>query len=67
VGAARDVVCRPATISAEILAGQVVELLQDATTYAQLSRQARQEVEANYSLSITTQNFINIYTEATKT
>jgi glycosyltransferase involved in cell wall biosynthesis len=67
VGAARDVVCRPATISAEILAGQVVELLQDAATYTQLSRQARQEVEANYSLSITTQNFINIYTEATKT
>jgi len=64
VGVARDVVCLPPQTSAEALAAQVIEILSDEARYLELRRQARQTVEATYSLPIATSNFLKIYDEA---
>jgi len=64
VGVARDVACLPPQTSAEALAAQVIEILSDEARYLELRRQARQTVEATYSLPIATSNFLKIYDEA---
>lgn len=63
VGVAREVACLPPQTSAEALAAQVVELFSDETHYQELRRQARQRIEAGYSLMVATQNFLNLYHE----
>lgn len=63
VGVAQTLACRPANSSPEILAQQIVEVLGNESLYPPLSRQARQTVETTYSLPVTTNNFINIYSK----
>jgi len=61
VGVAREVACLPPQTSAEALAAQVVEIFSDEPRYQELRRQARQKIEAEYSLAVATQNFLNLY------
>lgn len=61
VGVVRDVACRPANSSAKVLAAQIVEVLNDEANYQKLCQQARQVAEERYSLSVTTNNFLEIY------
>ncbi len=64
VGVARELACLPPRASAEALAAQVIEVFGDESRYQVLRRQARQIIEAEYSLPVTTRNFLKIYAEA---
>lgn len=64
VGVARELACLPPQASAEALAAQVIEVFGDEARYQALRRQARQIIEAEYSLPVTTHNFLKIYAEA---
>jgi glycosyltransferase involved in cell wall biosynthesis len=66
VGVAAELTCLPAQYSAEALAGQVVEILNDEARYQEMRRRASQTVTTNYSLPVTTANFLRLYTEAKK-
>lgn len=61
VGVARELACLPPQVASDLLAGQVIEMFQDQTRYRHFSRQARQIVEAEFSLPVTTGNFLNVY------
>lgn len=61
VGIAAQVACRPPQTTAEGLAAQVVELLQDQTVYETASRQARHLAVEVFSLAVTTARFEEIY------
>jgi glycosyltransferase involved in cell wall biosynthesis len=63
VGVAREVAALPAQFSAEALAAQVVEVFKDETRYHQMGQQARQTVEARYSLAVVTDTFSTLYQE----
>ncbi|MCL4295341.1 MAG: glycosyltransferase family 4 protein [Anaerolineae bacterium] len=64
VGVALDVACWPPQASAEALAEQVIETLGNASRYQELCRQARQMIEAKYSLPVTTNRFLKVYAVA---
>lgn len=64
VGVVKDVACLPPQTSATALAAQAIEILSDEVRHQELSRQARRCVEAEYSLPVTTRNFLKIYNEA---
>lgn len=64
VGVVPEVACRPPQTSAAALAGQVIEIFNDEFHYQALRRQARQIVEAEYSLPVAANNFLKIYAEA---
>ncbi|GIK40954.1 MAG: hexosyltransferase [Chloroflexota bacterium] len=64
VGIAPEVACLPPQASAEALAEQVIEILGNASGYQELCRQARQIIEAKYSLPVTTSLFLEIYDTA---
>jgi glycosyltransferase involved in cell wall biosynthesis len=63
VGVAREVACLPPQSSADALAAQVVQVFGDVSRYQNLRQQARQIIEATYSLPIATSNFLKIYKE----
>jgi glycosyltransferase involved in cell wall biosynthesis len=67
VGVVRDVACLLPQTSAEALAAQVIEIFRDESRYQELRRQARQIVEAKYSLPVTTNIFLKIYDAALNT
>jgi glycosyltransferase involved in cell wall biosynthesis len=67
VGVVRDVACLLPQTSAEALATQVIEIFRDESRYQELRRQARQIIEAKYSLPVTTNSFLNIYDAALNT
>lgn len=64
VGIAPEVACLPPQASAEALAEQVIEILGNPSRYQELRRQARQLIEAKYSLPVTTSLFLEIYDAA---
>jgi glycosyltransferase involved in cell wall biosynthesis len=64
VGLVRDVACLLPQISPEALAAQVIKVFRDESRYQELRWQARQIVEAKYSLPVTTNSFLNIYDAA---
>jgi glycosyltransferase involved in cell wall biosynthesis len=53
--------CLPPQATAERLAHQVVEVFRQPENYLRFSRQARQVVEAEFSLPVTTDKFLKIY------
>jgi glycosyltransferase involved in cell wall biosynthesis len=67
VGVVRDLACLSPQTSAEALAAQVAEIFRDESRYRELRRQARQIVEAKYSLPVTTDNFLKLYDAALNT
>jgi glycosyltransferase involved in cell wall biosynthesis len=64
VGVVREVACLPPQTSAEALATQVIKTLSHEVRYYELRQQARQLIETEYSLPVTTANFLKIYDEA---
>jgi glycosyltransferase involved in cell wall biosynthesis len=64
VGVVRDVACLPAQSAAQALAGQVIEIFSDEARYQELGRQARRLIETTYTLPITTDHFLKIYSQA---
>jgi glycosyltransferase involved in cell wall biosynthesis len=67
VGVARDIACLPPQMTATALAGQVIEVIRAEARYQAFRRQARQIVEAEYSLPIAASRFSKIYAEALST
>ncbi|MBE7553536.1 MAG: glycosyltransferase family 4 protein [Anaerolineales bacterium] len=61
VGIAPEVACLLPQASAEALAEQVIEILGNTSRYQELRRQARQIIEAKYSLPVTTSRFLKVY------
>jgi glycosyltransferase involved in cell wall biosynthesis len=61
VGVARELACLPPQVASDLLADQVIEIFHDQSRYSHFSRQARQIVEAEFSLPVTTANFLNFY------
>lgn len=63
VGVVKDTACRPANVLSKVLAAQVINVLNDKTSYQEFCQQARQIVEEKYSLPVTMNNFLEIYAE----
>jgi glycosyltransferase involved in cell wall biosynthesis len=61
VGVARELACLPPQVASDLLASQVIELFQDQARYRHFSHQARQIVAAEFSLPVTTGNFLKLY------
>jgi len=64
VGVVKDVACQPANTSPNVLAAQVAEVLNNEANYLKFCQQARQMIEETYSLSVTINNFLEIYAES---
>jgi glycosyltransferase involved in cell wall biosynthesis len=65
VGMLPEVACLPPQASEETLAAQVIEILSSETRYRAASHQAREMIEARFSLPATVENFLQLYAAAT--
>ena len=63
VGVTKSLACKPAHISEKILAGQVVEIFRDEASYAQVRQQVRHIIEEEFSLPVTINKFLYIYSQ----
>jgi glycosyltransferase involved in cell wall biosynthesis len=61
VGVVREVASLPAQVSKEGLARQILQVLSNPIQHEGLSHQARQIVESQFSLDVTTETFVEIY------
>lgn len=64
VGVVREVACLPPQLTKEGLATQILQMFSNSTQREVLSQQARQIVESQFSLTVTTENFLDIYKKA---
>ena len=61
VGVIKNLACKPAHVSAEVLAGQIVELLKDEAEYLQWRQKTRTIIEKEFGLPATTNKVLDIY------
>jgi glycosyltransferase involved in cell wall biosynthesis len=61
VGLTRELACLPPQSSASALAAQVIQVFKDQPRYQDWRQQARRVVETEFSLPVTTRNFLKLY------